>query len=187
MAVDANVSTVLKLPSVKTRQGELSYRTSITLLYNKNRSRVGTHVSQAILFPDRDTCHHPGLFIQQKDLENEYRPKRFEAVESKMFTCIPIELLSKSNNRKSRSKEYVESWSQHAAINQKSMWNHNFADEHTQNFWEINKSQYAVCCTKIVDKKLPKARTDCANPILFIAFNSSFDILFYSLKRCSQG
>jgi hypothetical protein len=32
--------------------------------------------------------------------------------------------------------------------------------------------------------ELPKAGIDSANPILFIAFSSSFDILNYSLKRC---
>lgn len=31
---------------------------------------------------------------------------------------------------------------------------------------------------------LPNTRTDCTNPILFIAFNSSFNILNDSLERC---
>lgn len=39
---------------------------------------------------------------------------------------------------------------------------------------------------KMNKNKLPNAGTDCADPILFIAFNSSFDILNDSLKWCAH-
>jgi hypothetical protein len=77
-----------------------------------------------------------------------------------MFTCIPAKLLSKSNHWESRSKEYVECWSQYAAIDQRSK-NQTFADKHTPSKLLYPNSIFGLQCilnplTKLIQMGLGK-------------------------------
>lgn len=139
IAVDANVSTVLKLPPVKAFRltSNVFYDLTITIDWQCIRIKTITKIWTL------------------KVLERFW-----------WFTCISIELFSKSNDRKCRSKEYVESWGQYSNIVE-----------------TIRKKKYKWYKKMDDDRfELPETRFDCTNPIMFVTFNSSFEILSYSTK-----
>lgn len=100
--------------------------------------------------------------------------KWLEGIEKRGFTGICIKLLSKGNNGKSRSKEYVESWSQYPGTDQRSKF---------QKLANTKKMKgFSVCKLWHGREKLLYARTYCANPILFITCSSPFHILNNALE-----